>query len=299
MGEIFFSIDLPAMVIAALAGYCCSLIGAILLFQKKSMMADTLTHSILPGLALAYIFAGTMGAPGLLLGALITCLAAAYLVYSIQRYTVLDSNIAMGIVLTSMFSLGIVLIELFIDGRVHLDTQHALYGALELTYWPTPYEFSSVPNSITSLSLLAFIMTVLFLYAYKYLKLILFDNQFSRTIGLPIAFCNTTLLVVTVIVCVACFDAVGAILVLSLLICPPASARLLTDNFSHYIAYSLAFGIISGILGYLIGAVLPISLGFDNSVSAAGSIALVSGSILGLCILFAPQYGYFMKMRLK
>lgn len=299
MDEVFFSIDLPAILIAALAGFCCSLIGAILLFQKKSMMADTLTHSILPGLALAYIFVGTMSASALLFGALGTCLTAAYLVYLIQRYTVLDSNIAMGIVLTSMFSLGIVLIELFIDGRVHLDTQHALYGSLELTYWPAPYEFSNLPSSIMILSILALLMSVLFMMFYKHLKLVLFDTLFSRTIGAPISFINIVILIIAVLTCVACFDAVGSILVLALLICPPAAARMLTDNFLHYIGYSVAFGIISGIFGYLIGAVLPLTLGFENSVSAAGSIAIVAGCILALSVLFAPQYGYFMKIRAK
>lgn len=295
MGEEFYSIDLPAIIIAALAGLCSSLTGCILLFQKRSMMADTLTHSILPGLALGYILTGTMSFFALMSGAFLTCLVAIIFVYIISKHSVLDNSAAMAIVLTSMFAIGVIMIEMFIDGRVHLDTQHALYGALELTYWPTPHTFETFPAQILVLGILSVIIVLLFFVFYKYYKIMLFDEHYSKTLGLPVQIMNAGLLIVTVAVCVASFDAVGSILVLALLICPPAAARMFTDNFTHYIVLSAFIGVACGISGYLIGGLLPLTLGFENSISAAGSIAVIAGLITFLSILFAPQYGYFSK----
>lgn len=285
------SIDLPAYIVAMLAGLSGGLVGSLLLLKKQTMMADALSHSILPGLALAYIITGTMSALALFSGALASCLGAGALIFLIQRTTTLNANMAMGITLTSMFAFGIILLELFIGGRVHLDTEHALYGALELIYWPEPGNFATIPAQITTLGIVSMLVILTLLFGYHRLKLALFDTTYAAVQGFSELKASALILLLTVIVAVACFDAVGSILVLALFACPPACARMITDQFARQIVLSGLIGAACGICGYFTGAVLPPLLGFENSLSAAGSIAVLAG-LTQLCfILFAPEYG--------
>ncbi len=287
----FLSIDLPAYIVATLAGLSGGLVGTLLLLKKQTMMADALSHSILPGLALAYIITGTMGTLALFSGALASCLFAGALIYLIQRITTLNANMAMGITLTSMFALGVILLELFIGGRVHLDTEHALYGALELIYWPDPGNIDTMPEQILTLSLVTILVMLIIGLGHQYLKLALFDSHYANLQGLSELKISALILLLTVLVAVASFDAVGSILVLALFACPPACARMVTDKFSRQIIWSGLIGAACGIGGYFTGAVLPPLLGFENSLSAAGSIAVLAGATQLCFILFAPEYG--------
>lgn len=299
MSPDFISIDLPALTISALAGLCCSLLGSLLLFRKNTMMADTLSHSILPGLVIAYIISGTISAPAMFTGAFISCLIAASMVYIIQRFTVLDTGIAMGVTLATLFAAGLVMLELLIDGRVHLDAQHALYGALELTYWQQPYTWQTLPQTIKVLFGLAIMIVLTLTVFFNHIKIWLFDLNYAQTSGLPVHLFSGGLMFLTVCAAVACFEAVGVILVLALFICPAAGARMLTDNFKNQIILSAAFGVTSGLGGYWLGAILPLWLGFEHSINAAASIAVLAGLIQILAMLYAPAYGYFAKRKIS
>lgn len=299
MENTLLSIDLPAYIVAMLAGLSGGLVGSLLLLKKQTMMADALSHSILPGLALAYIVTGTMSAIALFSGALISCLTAGALITLIQRATTLNANMAMGITLTSMFAIGVILLELFVGGRVHLDTEHALYGALELIYWPEPGNIATIPAQITILAIVSILVILTIVLGYHHLKSALFDSAYGAAQGVSELKITTLILLLTVIVAVACFDAVGSILVLALFACPPACARMVTDQFSQQIIISGLIGASCGIGGYFIGAVLPPMLGFENSLSAAGSIAALAG-LAQLCfILFASEYGVLAQMPSK
>jgi manganese/zinc/iron transport system permease protein len=95
--------------------------------------------------------------------------------------------------------------------------------------------------------------------------------------------------VTAAIAAVAAFDAVGSIIVIAMFICPPASARLMTNRLEHQVAWSLAFAVVSAVLGYVLAGYGPLWLGAENAVSAAGMIATVSGIILGLACVFGPH----------
>ncbi len=289
------AIDLPAFIVAALSGLCGGMVGSLLLLKKQTMMADALSHSVLPGLALAYIVTETMGAIALFSGALLSCVAAALIIALIQKKSSLNANMAMGITLTAMFAFGVILLELYIGGRVHLDTEHALYGALELIYWPEPGNLATMPSQITTLIFISLALGATIYFTFPLLRLVLFDGLYARTLGLSESAVTILILFMTVLVTVACFDAVGSILVLSLFVCPAACARMVCDRLRSQIIAAAIIGALCGITGYYIGAILPISLGFENSVSAAGAIALTCGLTQILFILFAPEYGIFVK----
>ena len=197
----------------------------------------------------------------------------------------------MGVVLTSMFALGVILLELYIGGRVHLDTEHALYGAIELTYWKEFGSWATLPDNILNLCIVNALLISTIIYLYKYILLYLYDPVFYKNLGFHPLWMDTFIIIATASVVVVCFDAVGSILVLALFICPAASVRMFTDQFKNQIIYSGVLGALTGAAGYCIGAWGPLFLGFENSISAAGSIAVLSGFIMFLSIIFAPKYG--------
>ncbi len=91
------------------------------------------------------------------------------------------------------------------------------------------------------------------------------------------------------IAAVMAFDAVGSIIVIAMFVCPPAAARLMTDRLFPQIGWSMAFAVLSAVLGYVLAGYGPLWLGAMHSVSAAGMIATVSGIVLGLACLFGPR----------
>ena len=87
----------------------------------------------------------------------------------------------------------------------------------------------------------------------------------------------------------AAFDAVGSIIVIAMFICPPAAARLMTNRLEHQVAWSVGFAALAAILGYVLAGYGPLWIGLNDSVSAAGMIATMSGLILGVTALFGPH----------
>jgi manganese/zinc/iron transport system permease protein len=124
---------------------------------------------------------------------------------------------------------------------------------------------------------------------WRPLKISTFDEGFARTVGIATNSLGLALVIVAAIAAVAAFDAVGSIIVIAMFICPPAAARLMTNRLEHQVAWSVAFAVTAAVAGYVLAGYGPLWLGLDDSVSAAGMIATVSGIILGLTALFGPH----------
>jgi manganese/zinc/iron transport system permease protein len=295
MAETFWTIDFPALLVAILASILCSLLGSFLVLRKQAMMGDTLSHVILPGLALAFIFSGDMHIGVMMMGALGACLTAVLAIRFLQTIGRIEPGAAMGIVFTVMFACGIVLLETKVGSRVHLDAHHALYGGLELTYWPAPLSWETMPPQIKTLGGLLFCTVALIFWLFKELLLSSFDPLFAHTQGLSPIWVSVLLMVLVALAAVACFEAVGSILVIALFICPAAAARMISDNLKRQLWLSAAFGASSALLGYILASFLPIILGSEHALSAGGMIALSAGAIQLWAMLMAPEYGYFRK----
>lgn len=288
MSDIFWSIDFPAFIIAALAGLSCGLCGSLLLLKKQTMIADTFSHSLLPGLALAYAATGVISFGAMLVGAFLSCMAAAGLILLIRRTNILNENTALGVTLTGFFALGVILLETLVGSDVHLDTEHALYGALELVYWPD-MNIMTLPYQIPVLIFLCLTLALFLVLRFQHLKTLLFDPEWAKTIGIAGRMTDFQIMALTVCTVVACFEAVGVILVLALIVCPAAAARLLSNKLSAFIILSGALGMIAGLAGYYLGAILPLQIGLDFSLNAAGSIALSAGFMVFICYMIGNR----------
>jgi manganese/zinc/iron transport system permease protein len=126
---------------------------------------------------------------------------------------------------------------------------------------------------------------------WRPLKISTFDEGFAQVMGMRTNLIGMSLVAVSALAAVAAFDAVGSIIVIAMFICPPAAARLMTNRLAAQVGWSVIFAMLSAVLGYVLAGYGPLWLGAEDSVSAAGMIATVSGIFLGLAALFGPARG--------
>ena len=280
MSDQFFIIDFPALLILILASIQCALLGSFLVLKGQAVMVDAISHSVLPGIVMGVVLSGSFGIVYVMSGALLASLFAVVLVHTIQSVGRISQGAAIGAVFTAMFALGVVLLETQVGSRVHLDTQHVLYGALELTYWANPFEWESMPTQIKTLSVMLLITTGYTLIFFKELRLTIFDPLYAKTIGMKAYIYHITVMILTALVAVSCFEATGSILVIALFICPAATARLLCDQVSQQLLISTLIALLCAVMGYFCANALPYILGFESTLNTASVIAFLSGIAL-------------------
>jgi len=268
---------------ASLVGITCGLMGVFLILRKMAMMADAISHTVLLGIVLAYIITQELSGFHMLIGAIIAGLLTALLIQWLQSLQV-QQDVSIGIVFTTLFALGVILIEVFV-GNAHLDVQHALMG--EITF--VPFDKMSLPilgeiPKATALLVFVFVIVLfLILVLYKEWKITTFDPALAASLGIPVLLMHYLFMTLVSITTVASFDAVGAIMVVAMLITPAASAYLWTDRLSIMLILSAFFGVISAVIGYWIAAWI------DTSIS--GSMAFATGILFVISFVFSPKHG--------
>lgn len=297
MGAEFVVLSLTPMLIGALAAVACALPGNFLLLRRQALIGDAISHVVLPGIVVAFLVTGTVTAGPMMLGAAAAAVVAVVLIEAIRRLGRIEPGAAMGVAFTAMFAAGVLLLEQSDTSGVHLDVEHALYGNLESLIWldatgwaslADPVALAGLPPELPRLLVVLAVITIFLTVFWRPLKLSTFDEGFARTLGIPTAALGLALVVFAAISAVAAFDAVGSIIVIAMFICPPAAARLMTNVLERQIAWSVAFALLSAVLGYVLAGYGPLWLGGSNAVSAAGMIATVSGLILATAALFGP-----------
>jgi manganese/zinc/iron transport system permease protein len=300
MTAVFLQFDLPSLLLGVLAALSCAIVGNFLLLRRQSLMGDTISHVVLPGIVGGYLLAGTMSTWAMMGGAGIAALVAVVLIAMVRDLARVESGAAMGLVFTTMFALGVVMLEQSGARAVHLDVQHALYGNLESAVWLeaeswgdllVPEKLFALPAALWRLAFVATFVIAFVLLLYKELKVASFDPIFANNLGISSRGVDFALITLTAITAVAAFEAVGSILVIAMFVCPAAAARMLTDSLARQIWLSAAIAIFSGIAGYVLAGFGPMWFGYASSLSAAGMIGVVAGLIQVFAMVFAPRYG--------
>ena len=285
----FLAFSAPPMLIALLAALACALPGNFLLLRRQALLGDAISHVVLPGIVLGFLLTGGASTPAMMAGAALAALAAAALIELLQRTAKLDPGVAMGATFTAMFALGVLALELSGAGAVHLDVEHALYGNLESLIWfdatdwsalITPATLATLPPELFRMAGVLALLAALCWLFWRPLVILTFDEGFARSLGLPVRLLSAGIVAAATLAAVAAFAAVGSILTIAMLICPPAAARLCTHRLGAQVALSLVFAAASALIGYTLGGYGPLWLGLPASVSAAGMIATTSGLIL-------------------
>jgi manganese/zinc/iron transport system permease protein len=297
MGAEFVALSLSPLLIGVLAAVTCALPGNFLLLRRQALIGDAISHVVLPGIVVAFLLTGRVAALPMMLGAAGAALVSVILIEAVRRTARIEAGAAMGVIFTTLFAAGVLLLEQSDTSGVHLDVEHALYGNLESLIWLDatgwaslldPVALAGLPHELPRMAVALIIVALAMAVMWRPLAITTFDEGFAATLGLPVRAIGLALVMLAALAAVAAFDAVGSIIVIAMFICPPAAARMMTDRLLPQVMWSVAFAILSAVLGYVLAGYGPLWLGFANSVSAAGMIATVSGLILGVTMLVGP-----------
>ena len=276
--------QLEIQLIAALTAAACALPGAFLVLRRMAMLSDAIAHAILPGIVIAFFVTHDLASPLLLAGATATGVLTVVVVETLLRTRRLRQDAAIGLTFPVFFSVGVILISRY-AGNVHLDTDAVLLGELAFA----PFDrlvLAGVDVGARALWLAAAVLGInlaFVLALFKELKIATFDAALAGALGLAPAFVHYALTAVVSLTAVAAFDAVGSVLVVALMIAPPAAAYQLTGRLGPMLALSAAIGVASAIAGYWLAVALDASI--------AGAIAAVTGAAFAAALLLAPERG--------
>jgi len=276
--------QIEIQLIASLVAIACAIPGTFLVLRKMAMISDAISHSILPGIVVGFFITQDLNSPVLILLAALTGVITVVLVEYIQKTGLVKEDTAIGLVFPVLFSIGVLMIAKKAND-VHLDIDAVLVGELALA----PFDrllISDVdvgPKALWVIGVILIITIALLIAFFKELKLSTFDKGLAASLGFSPAIMHYGLMSVSSITTVGAFDAVGAILVVALMIAPAATAYLLTTDLKKMLMLSVVFGVFSAISGYWLAH------GLDASI--AGSISTVLGLLFLIVYLFAPSKG--------
>lgn len=265
----------------------CGIVGCFLVLRKMAMVGDAISHSVLPGIVIAFLISGSRDSLFMLLGAALLGLITVFLI-QLFHHSGVQSDASIGVVFSALFAVGVVLVSMYTK-HIDLDLDCVLYGEIAYVPWNTIH-LAGVdigPKAVWGVGLALLLSVILLSVFYKQFKLCSFDPALAAAVGIPVALFHYMLMGLVSISTVASFESVGAILVVGMLVIPPASAYLLTEKLNRMILYSVVIGCCSSILGYYAAHLLDASI--------AGSIISVAGGLFLLVFLFSPAHGVLIR----
>lgn len=293
-------LDLFPLLAATLAALTCGILGNFLVLRRISLMGDAISHSVLPGLVIAFLVTTNRNPGAMFLGAALAGVATVVLVELVKKLGRVEPGAAMGVVFSILFAFGVLLIEQAAARHVDLDADCVLHGQLETLVWyGAPDTFAQlfrtitpadIPRQVTTLALMTVLSFGFVALLFKELRIAAFDPGLATTQGFHAGVMHYVLMVFVAAATVASFEAVGSILVIAMLVCPAATARLLTDRLRTqiYLSVVVAFG--CGLGGYIAATAVP-AIWNKDAVNAAGSMSMVAGALLAAAIIASPRHG--------
>jgi manganese/zinc/iron transport system permease protein len=275
----------------SLVAVSCGILGCYLVLRKMAMIGDAISHAVLPGIVLAFLFTGSRDSIVMLAGAAALGVITTFLIEFFHRQGKLQTDAAIGVTFTWLFAMGIILIS-WKAGQVDLDQDCVLYGEIAfISLNMVDIGGFEIPKSVLIMGSVLAIIILFVSIGYKELFLTTFDPGYASAIGISTVLWHYLLMGMVSLSTVAAFDNVGAILVVAFMIAPAATAYLLTDKFGKMLTLAIISGILSSAGGYYLASLL------DGSI--AGAMSTVAGLQFVLALLFAPESGVITKKLMK
>ena len=256
-----------SLIVAITVGVICAVVGSYLMVQRLALLGDAISHSVLPGLAIAYL----VGA-NIFVGAFIAGIISTVFINLISTRSNIKEDTAMGIVFSAFFALGITLITI-VQKDNKIDLNHFLFGNI----------LAVDGNEVRDTLIIAGIVLTVVVLLYKELLFYTFDKLGAQAVGLPVGLLDLGLMTLIGLTIVASLKAVGVVLVLSLLITPAASAYLLVNRLHLVMLLGIVIGVVSSITGMY--------LSYYYNLPSGPAIVLVASGIFVLTFLFSPSQG--------
>lgn len=264
---------LKAMFVSALIGGVCAFLSCFVTLKGWSLMGDALSHAVVPGVAVAYILGWPFAA-----GAFVAGLLAAAGMGFIKTKTAIREDATIGVVFTTFFAAGLLLISIF---PTNISLRSIVLGNM----------LGIADFDILQAVIICGITLLVLGLKWKDLLLFCFDPNQARTIGLNTTILHFTLLTLLAATAVAALQAVGACLVVAMLVTPGATAYLLTDRFGKMLGIASAMGVLTSFVGAYASYFL------DGSVG--GCIVVLQTSLFVAALIFAPKHGMLAARRAR
>ena len=271
----------PIFVMAFFVTAACGLVGNYLVLRRISLVGDAISHSVLPGIVIAFIIADSRSSLPMFVGALVAGVLTTLIIEMIHSRSKIKQDAAIGITFTTMFAIGVILVSLY-GADTDLDLDCVLFGKLDFIASKEKV-FIGLPKIVITMGFVLLMIALLIALFYKELLVSSFDPNFAATVGIKPRFVHYCLMCILSIVVVSAFSAVGAILVIAMLILPAATAYLLTDKLWLMMVLSIFHSFISAFFG------VHITVAFQVSTAPA---TVVAGIVLFLIAwIFSPNHG--------
>ncbi len=277
MAELFEMLGQPwalrALIASIMVGIMCGILGCFIVLRNMALIGDALSHAILPGIVVAYIFFG-YSTLGFFLGSVVAGIIAAIMITWIQQHIKTKNDAAIGIVFTAMFSLGVIGISwLSKEQAVHLDLKDFLFGNVLGV---------SDEDLYLTLGITLYVLLSVILF-YRYLFLTTFQPVIAQTMGISIKLMHYFIMLLLSFAVVASLRTVGVILVVAMLITPASTALLITDRLKQVVTLSALLGMFAAISGLLLAILLDTTPG--------PAMAVVATVLYLVTALFSPKKG--------
>lgn len=248
---------LGTILLAVVTALACALPGVFIVLRKNSMLVDAISHAILPGIIVGYFFTRDLDSPLLILGAALAGLVVVLGSEWLSRTGLLTGDAPQGLIFPALFSAGVILVTLNF-ANVHLDVHAVLVGDLNLAaFQHLQFDGVSIGPGYLYVMLAVLAINALFITAlYPHLKVMTFDAAFAAAIGVRTRMLGTTFMFLVSVTVTAAFHAVGAILVIALVVAPAATALLVTQRLRSMIILTLVFAGGGALAGFWIAYAL-------------------------------------------
>jgi len=242
------------------------------------------SHSVLPGIVIGFLFTGSLSSPWLLGGAALAGVGATLLIEQIHSRTRIKQDAAIGIAFTGMFALGVLLLRMYAS-RVDLDPDCVLFGSLESEVLRERVVIGGlvIPKVFLLQGVVAAGTVLLVVVFFRVLMLTSFDPGLAASLGYRPGLAGRLLLVLVAVIVVTAFQAVGAILVIALLILPGASAYLCCVRLAAMLWVAAGHALLSSLGGLL--------LAYHSNSNAASAVVIMGGILFAGAWVFGPAGG--------
>ncbi|MEL7502922.1 MAG: metal ABC transporter permease [Cyanobacteria bacterium J06554_6] len=256
-----------AFILGILLGVLCAIVGSYMIVQQMGMLAHAISHSVMAGLPIAYVFGVALS-----FGALVSGVMSALVLYLIESRSKVKTDAAMALILTSFVAIGVTLVSV-LPGANRIDLVHILFGnilgvTMKEVWWTL------------AIAVIGVILVRLF---FKELLFYTFDPKGAKASGLPVHWYNASLIVAMTVTIVVCLPTVGALLVVALLVAPAVTAYLLVKELHQMMWVGSVIGALSSVIGMY--------LSYYLDAPSGAAIVLVSFCFFCLAFFLSPSDG--------
>lgn len=266
---------------AMLMGIISGVMGSFAVLRKQSLLGDGISHAALPGVVMAFALTGSKQTETLLLGALVSGLAATFIMVSIVKHSRVKFDSALALVMSVFFGLGLVLLT-YVQKQPNANQaglNRFIFGQAS----------TLLQRDLVIMLIVGGMLVLLTALFWKEIKLSTFDRDYAQSLGFSVRKLDIVISAMIVLAIIVGLQTVGVILMSAMLITPAVAARQWTNKLWGMVALAGLFGAVSGITGTVFSSLIP-------KLPTGPAIVVAVSAIVGISLLFAPGRGMFARM---